>query len=294
MPVSITFNTTGAWGAGTGVLEAAEVDENFYSVKLAIEALEDDRPQPNNIASIIMAANGTQIIVILDDATEIGPLPLPVLQFRDRGEWIPFAVYAVLDVFSVEGYGLYSVRIAHTAAASFDEEAASTPVAATAIEAGKEYKIATVGTTDFTLIGAASNTVGVVFTATAAGTGSGTAAPLLYHKMIGKALTDGTIITETTTARTLALADAEKYIRTTNGADVTITIPPAADVAFTDGTTVAFEQTGAGSITVEAGAGVVLNCATTHQPISNGQFSVIQIKRVASDEWTIFGNLVSA
>lgn len=40
---------------------------------------------------------------------------------------------------------------------------------------GVKYTILTVGTTDFTLIGAASNTVGVTFTATGAGTGTGTA-----------------------------------------------------------------------------------------------------------------------
>lgn len=40
---------------------------------------------------------------------------------------------------------------------------------------GYTYKIQTVGTTDFTLIGASSNTVGVEFTATGPGTGDGTA-----------------------------------------------------------------------------------------------------------------------
>ena len=40
---------------------------------------------------------------------------------------------------------------------------------------GDTYTIFTVGTTDFTLIGAGSNTVGVQFTATGAGTGTGTA-----------------------------------------------------------------------------------------------------------------------
>lgn len=38
-----------------------------------------------------------------------------------------------------------------------------------------KYTIVTVGTTDFTLIGAASNTIGVAFTATGAGSGTGTA-----------------------------------------------------------------------------------------------------------------------
>ena len=46
--------------------------------------------------------------------------------------------------------------------------------AATALVAGTTYQILTVGTTDFTLVGASSNTVGVIFTATGAGTGDGT------------------------------------------------------------------------------------------------------------------------
>jgi hypothetical protein len=40
---------------------------------------------------------------------------------------------------------------------------------------GLEFQIKTIGTTDFTLIGAASNTVGLFFTATGVGTGTGTA-----------------------------------------------------------------------------------------------------------------------
>ncbi len=45
---------------------------------------------------------------------------------------------------------------------------------ATAIVPGTEYTILSVGTTDFVSIGAASNTVGVTFTATGTGTGTGT------------------------------------------------------------------------------------------------------------------------
>jgi len=57
----------------------------------------------------------------------------------------------------------------------FDANGAGATVAATALVPGNSYKIATVGTTDFTLVGAASNTVGVEFIATRAGTGTGTA-----------------------------------------------------------------------------------------------------------------------
>jgi len=61
---------------------------------------------------------------------------------------------------------------------------------------GTKYTIVTVGTTDFTAIGAASNTVGVAFTATGAGSGTGTA-------------TDG--VADGTLDSTLAPADC--YIR---------------------------------------------------------------------------------
>lgn len=56
------------------------------------------------------------------------------------------------------------------------EFAENTVKSAGDIEAGLDYVIATVGTTDFTVIGAASNTVGVLFTATGPGSGDGTAA----------------------------------------------------------------------------------------------------------------------
>ncbi len=49
-------------------------------------------------------------------------------------------------------------------------------VTAGAFVVGTEYEIMSIGTTDFTLIGAASNTVGVEFVATGVGVGTGTAA----------------------------------------------------------------------------------------------------------------------
>lgn len=52
---------------------------------------------------------------------------------------------------------------------------------------GNNYVILTVGTTDFTAIGAASNTVGVGFTATGVGTGSGTANPQAKFGFVAQA-----------------------------------------------------------------------------------------------------------
>jgi hypothetical protein len=53
--------------------------------------------------------------------------------------------------------------------------------AATTTVSGESYFIATVGDTDFTAIGADSNTVGVYFTATGSGSGTGTVFPALGY-----------------------------------------------------------------------------------------------------------------
>lgn len=50
-----------------------------------------------------------------------------------------------------------------------------TAISAGSFVVGQQYRITTVGTTDFTLIGAANSTVGTIFTATGAGTGTGQA-----------------------------------------------------------------------------------------------------------------------
>jgi len=58
-----------------------------------------------------------------------------------------------------------------------------TPVNAGSFVVGQSYIIQTVGTTNFTLIGASANTVNVVFTATGAGTGTGTAILNVAHNL---------------------------------------------------------------------------------------------------------------
>ena len=64
------------------------------------------------------------------------------------------------------------------------------------------YTIATIGTTDFTLIGAASNTVGVIFTATGAGAGSGTATTGTLNSIlaVGQSVTCSLLVTNGATA----------------------------------------------------------------------------------------------
>ena len=56
-------------------------------------------------------------------------------------------------------------------------------VSVTVINIGTEYTIVFVGNTDFTLIGAASNTIGVTFTATGVGEGTGTVNGQIIYRL---------------------------------------------------------------------------------------------------------------
>lgn len=100
------------------------------------------------------------------------------------------------------------------------------------------------------------------------------------------------IVTESTTSRTLALTDAQKYIRCTNGSATTITVPPQTDVAWTAATEILIEQAGAGQVTIAAGSGVTIR--TSQTLLSAAQYSQLTLKRVAEDEWVCGGDREAA
>ena len=71
--ISITYRTTDGtqWGAGIGRnLHASEFDQNLWNLATAIVALQDDRPQPNNIASITVV--DTVMNITLDEERSLG------------------------------------------------------------------------------------------------------------------------------------------------------------------------------------------------------------------------------
>ena len=97
------------------------------------------------------------------------------------------------------------------------------------------------------------------------------------------------IITESTTARTLAIGDSFKYIRTTNSSATTITVPANASVAFAIGTQIDVFQAGTGQVTFAADGGVTIN----YQPrlkIST-QYKGASLKKISTDEWDLIGSL---
>lgn len=119
--LEIVFRTDNPpyWTGPNVRLTKMQADQNMFNIKTAIEELQADRPQPNNIASI--TSTGLSWTVTFQDATEI-EVPVQVLQWRSRGEWLPSTSYQAFDGFTVEATGsLYSVNITHISDTSFDE-----------------------------------------------------------------------------------------------------------------------------------------------------------------------------
>ena len=81
------------------------------------------------------------------------------------------------------------------------------------------------------------------------------------------------INTQTGTTYTPALTDADRYIQLNNAGAITLTVPSDTTTALPIGTTITFEQTGAGTVTFTADSGVTLNSRGAVVATA-GQFSV--------------------
>jgi hypothetical protein len=93
------------------------------------------------------------------------------------------------------------------------------------------------------------------------------------------------------TARTLALADANKFLDSSSASAITFTIPLNATVAFPLNTEIAFSAAGAGQVTVAGTGGVTLQIPSGLTARTRIQYSVIRVKKIATDTWRVFGDL---
>jgi hypothetical protein len=130
-------------------------------------------------------------------------------------------------------------------------------------------------------------------------TNSGTSAAAVFDFSIPKGDTGDTgptgpigpsieslIITETTTARTLALTDTNQYIRCTNVSQTFITVPPESAVAWTEGAVVYFRRDStAGAISLIAGSGVTINNGSIAPTIPVDQN--FALKKVGTNIWDL-------
>jgi len=93
--------------------------------------------------------------------------------------------------------------------------------------------------------------------------------------------------TQSGTTYTLALTDAGDYIQTTSTTAVTITVPLQSSVAWAADTEIYFEQNNTGQITIAGASGVTINSSETLK--SFARYSVLALKRVAENVWTLTG-----
>jgi hypothetical protein len=95
---------------------------------------------------------------------------------------------------------------------------------------------------------------------------------------------------QTGTSYTLALTDSGKLITLDNGSAITLTIPPNSSVAFGVETQILVEQLGAGVVTFAPGSGVTLLSYDSNLSLA-GQYAGATLIKLATDTWTIQGNL---
>jgi hypothetical protein len=101
-----------------------------------------------------------------------------------------------------------------------------------------------------------------------------------------------TVVDNANTSFTLALTDAGDYIRCTASSAVTITVPLQSSVAWLADTEIYIEQNGTGQVTIAGASGVTINSSQTLKTAS--RYSVIALKRVASNVWTLLGDRQAA
>lgn len=94
-----------------------------------------------------------------------------------------------------------------------------------------------------------------------------------------------------TASYTLVLADSSAIVRMNVAGANTFTIPPFSSVAFSLGTQIVMNQTGAGQVTITPGAGVILNSAGGMLKTRTQYSAVTLIKTASPDTWLVMGDL---
>lgn len=108
--------------------------------------------------------------------------------------------------------------------------------------------------------------------------------------VIGGDQPDGGLNTQTGTAYTLALTDANDIVEMNNASANELTIPAEADVDFPIGSLVSVTMYGAGTTTITADAGVTLNGVEGGSGAISEQYAGVSLYKRASDEWIMQGS----
>ena len=90
--------------------------------------------------------------------------------------------------------------------------------------------------------------------------------------------------------KTLALADINTYNVSQDATSQTVTLPAQATVAWTADAEIHIERGAVGAVSITGASGVQINGAVAGTFTLGAQYSVVTLKRKASNMWTLFGN----
>ena len=192
--VGLIFVATGT-GSGSGTLAGGIIEDATYYVK-SISMITNSITISGSLTGTGIAGPTQQL------ATDLGTMGT-IIQVGIAATWTPPLVYhngtkliqgtrGTIFRTNASNNSLTTVTVAGLVVndpivfcnCMFEGGLQSVETFATDIIAGRTYRIVTIGDTDYTLIGAASNTVGLEFVATGTGTGNGLVTAIYYINSI--------------------------------------------------------------------------------------------------------------
>jgi hypothetical protein len=274
--MTLIYRTAGPWGAGKGAnLVAGEVDGNFFDLDGRVGAVEDNIPAAAVGIAFFAVTPPNLFYVHMTDGTIQGPFALPQLAWNFLGEWTPNTVYSVNDVFTANG-STYMVLINHTSANLFDPNAND---------------------------GAGHNAYGLLLTNPANTLPQGGA---VGQYLVKSDAADYVVSWQTPTifpaqqlleapdpTYTLTLANIASYVRCVNASGCTVLITNDAILNFPLSTEISFRQCTASGITLTADSAVQFNVITGYSARTAISGAVITAKKIAANNWDIFGLLAT-
>lgn len=91
---------------------------------------------------------------------------------------------------------------------------------------------------------------------------------------------------------TLQLSDAGKVVKLSSTDPMTLTVPADASVNFEVGQEITVAQYGTGAVSIAAAVDVTINSLSGYTDLA-GQYAVVRLIKIASDEWLLSGDLVA-
>jgi len=106
----------------------------------------------------------------------------------------------------------------------------------------------------------------------------------------GQVFTHLVVETDATTTHAPAIGDENKYILTTHGTGITVTLPQNSAQAFAIGTTIYYERNGAGTLTFAAGTGATVTSKDSTLTCGDRYTTVCALK-IGTNAWSLIGNI---